>query len=71
MWIVGLLCLGVGIGGFFPTYGAWQMPLWLAVTLTVIGALVVIISPSSGTQEEEPAQRPPPPHQDEHPYKGS
>lgn len=71
MWIVGMMLLGAGVVGLFPSYGSMQMPLWLAVTLTIVGGLVIVISPSSGTQAAKPAPHPPKQHPDEHPYKAS
>lgn len=71
MWVVGLMLLGAGVVGLFPSYGAMQMPLWLAVALTIIGGIVVVISPSSDTPEAEPAPHPQTPRLDEHSHKAS
>ena len=71
MWIVGMMLLGAGVVGLFPSYGSMQMPLWLAVMLTIVGGLVIVISPSSGTQATKPVPHPPKQHPDEHPCKAS
>lgn len=71
MWVVGLMLLGAGLVGLFPTYGALQMPLWLSAILTIVGGALVLISPSSDTPEVEPAPHPQTPHQDERQHTAS
>jgi phosphotransferase system glucose/maltose/N-acetylglucosamine-specific IIC component len=46
MWFVGLLCVGFGVNGLIPiaSYATWQMPLWLSVTLIIVGGLVFIFA---------------------------
>jgi hypothetical protein len=64
MWIFGLLMLAAGVNGLIPiaSYATWQMPLWMSVTLIIVGAIVLVISPSENAPTAKRAQRPPQAH---------
>ena len=45
MFFVSVMCLGLGLNGFFPfSEGTWQMPLWMAWSLTFGGGIGALIS---------------------------
>lgn len=44
MFVVSLMCLVLGMVGFIHDSVSWQMPVWLAVSMTVTGATGMLFS---------------------------
>ena len=65
MWIFGLLMLAAGVNGLIPiaSYATWQMPLWMSVTLIIVGGLVFIFADTL-TRALVRNRLPPHPHQE-------